>query len=175
MSRGKVHPTHQANSDLLSLLPATILALTAILSPEDKEVLSYLLSLSSSSSDHKKKASSVSEHPPEFHCNCFSCYTSYWARWDSSPNRQRIHEIIEAYEDGLDLEKKKMKSVKNKKNKKKELKSNTVGDAEKSGFAESVKGIELVNDFDNDVIANEGSPKNFFRFLGEKIWDSLWG
>ncbi|KAK6918800.1 hypothetical protein RJ641_017222 [Dillenia turbinata] len=151
MRRGKVHPTPQANSDFLSILPATILTLTVTLSPEDKEVLSYLLSLSSSSSSsfagQKKKASSVSEHPPQFHCNCFSCYTSYWARWDSSPNRQRIHEIIDAYEDRL--EKKKMQNVKNKKEKKnkkkkRELKCSKVGDDEKSGFEESVKELSTL-------------------------------
>ncbi|KAJ4827183.1 hypothetical protein Tsubulata_030174 [Turnera subulata] len=29
---------------------------------------------------------------PVFDCDCFDCYTSYWFRWDSSPNRELIHQ-----------------------------------------------------------------------------------
>ena len=36
-----------------------------------------------------------------FDCDCFDCYTSYWFRWDSSPNRELIHQVIEAFEDHL--------------------------------------------------------------------------
>ncbi|XP_042051253.1 uncharacterized protein LOC121796475 [Salvia splendens] len=39
--------------------------------------------------------------PPLFDCDCFHCYTSFWFRWDSSPNRELIHQAIEAFEDHL--------------------------------------------------------------------------
>lgn len=39
--------------------------------------------------------------PPVFDCGCFECYTCYWFRWDSSPNRELIHQAIEAFEDHL--------------------------------------------------------------------------
>ncbi|WCJ38801.1 hypothetical protein M5689_019838 [Euphorbia peplus] len=38
---------------------------------------------------------------PIFDCDCFDCYTSYWFRWDSSENRELIHQAIEAFEDHL--------------------------------------------------------------------------
>ncbi|CAK7351575.1 unnamed protein product [Dovyalis caffra] len=120
--KGTVHPSPPIISDHLSFLPATILTLTAALSPEDREVLAYLISCSSNnnnfyinwsninrrkSSSHQKttsytkNSSSNNDHPPMFNCDCFRCYMSYWIRWDSSPNRQLIHEIIDAFEDWL--------------------------------------------------------------------------
>ncbi|GAV61994.1 hypothetical protein CFOL_v3_05519, partial [Cephalotus follicularis] len=38
---------------------------------------------------------------PVFDCDCFDYYTSYWYRWDSSPNCKLIHKAIEAFEDHL--------------------------------------------------------------------------
>ncbi|XP_010556117.1 PREDICTED: uncharacterized protein LOC104825487 [Tarenaya hassleriana] len=66
-------------------------------------------SSSSSSMTHdskkknKKKSGKKGEahKPPEFDCECFDCYTSYWFRWDSSSNRELIHHVIEAFEDHL--------------------------------------------------------------------------
>ncbi|PSS24793.1 hypothetical protein CEY00_Acc09710 [Actinidia chinensis var. chinensis] len=108
--KGTVHPSPLI-SDHLAFLPAAILTLAAALSPEDKEVLAYLISCSSSNfsgnrkNTHKTAAeaatSSSGDHPPSFTCDCFRCYTSFWVRWDLSPNRQLIHEIIDAFEDGL--------------------------------------------------------------------------
>ncbi|KAL2483856.1 uncharacterized protein Fot_45300 [Forsythia ovata] len=109
--KGTVHPTPPLVSDqLLSFLPATILTLTAALSPEDREVLAYLISCSSTnfSNNYRKNtqkttstttAAGCADHRPSFNCYCFRCYMSYWVRWDSSPNRQLIHEIIDAFED----------------------------------------------------------------------------
>lgn len=109
--------SHNLNEDdslsVLKLLPATILVLVSVLSVEDREVLAYLItrgttisargtSGSSSSVDSKKKKknkSSKNHKPPVFDCECFDCYTNYWFRWDSSPNRELIHEIIEAFEE----------------------------------------------------------------------------
>lgn len=36
-----------------------------------------------------------------FECGCFDCYTRFWYRWDSSPNRDLIHQVIEAFEDNF--------------------------------------------------------------------------
>lgn len=38
---------------------------------------------------------------PLFECDCFDCYTSSWFKWDSSPNRELIHQAIEAFEESL--------------------------------------------------------------------------
>ncbi|KAM5568274.1 hypothetical protein ABKV19_016035 [Rosa sericea] len=116
---------------VLQLLPAAILALATVLSLEDREVLAYMItrsmktapSSSSSSSfsntsaqDSKKKSmrkssskggstqsqsNNQNHQPPMFDCECFDCYRSYWFKWDSSPNRELIHQAIEAFEDHL--------------------------------------------------------------------------
>lgn len=109
---------------VLKLLPAAILALASVLSTEDREVLAYMITRSiktttttnpcSFSQDSKKKSKKQppaaagggggggSAHkPPVFDCGCFECYTCYWFRWDSSPNRELIHQAIEAFEDHL--------------------------------------------------------------------------
>ncbi|CAF2051268.1 hypothetical protein BRARA_I05142 [Brassica rapa] len=132
--KGTVHPSPQIKSDdqLLSLLPVAIFSLAAVLSPQDREVLAYLISTASYSGErnftsrvNKTKPRIVSHfdnHSPLFHCDCFSCYTSYWVRWDSSPSRQLIHEIIDAFEDSLEKKKtqtKKKKNVAGKKNRRK--------------------------------------------------------
>ncbi|ONI02215.1 hypothetical protein PRUPE_6G184300 [Prunus persica] len=104
--------------DNLSPLPAAILTLASVLSLEDREVLAYLITRSMkttpnissiSAQDPKKKSSkkgpkstSTSTHQPQmFDCDCFDCYRSYWFKWDSSPNREPIHQAIEASEDHL--------------------------------------------------------------------------
>ncbi|KAL0709436.1 hypothetical protein Bca4012_016414 [Brassica carinata] len=116
--KGKVHPSpppstqpppppssSYLNEDeslsVLRLLPATILVLVSVLSTEDREVLAYLITRGNCGRISKKKnnKSSRNNHkPPVFDCECFDCYTNYWLRWDSSPNRELIHEIIEAFE-----------------------------------------------------------------------------
>ncbi|KAE8716150.1 Detected protein of unknown function [Hibiscus syriacus] len=115
---------------VLKLLPAAILAIASVLSLEDREVLAYMItrslnttttttdaaSLMSQDFSSKKKASKKpppaavkmapkgggsAYKPPILDCDCFDCYTIYWFRWDSSPNRERIHQVIEAFEDHL--------------------------------------------------------------------------
>ncbi|CAH8381682.1 unnamed protein product [Eruca vesicaria subsp. sativa] len=121
-SKGKVHPSpsplppssssSSKGDDCLSalkLLPAVILVLVSALTPEDKQVLAYLITRSlktttnttkgRSSCDSKIKKSRTHHKAPVSDCECFDCYTSYWLRWDSSPNRELIHQIIEAFED----------------------------------------------------------------------------
>ncbi|PIA51044.1 hypothetical protein AQUCO_01100103v1 [Aquilegia coerulea] len=117
-SKGKVYPSPSSpssNTDsalsVLKFLPTTILALASILSLEDREVLAYLITRSlkttnpnpSSLIEEKKKCKKpITCHKfPMFDCGCFDCYTSYWFRWDSSPNRELIHQVIEAFEDHL--------------------------------------------------------------------------
>ncbi|GKU92812.1 hypothetical protein SLEP1_g6487 [Rubroshorea leprosula] len=128
---------------VLKFLPAAILALASVLSLEDREVLAYLITTSLKTTttttndpssilqDAKRKSSKKpltvgsatgntkgnSRHkPPVFDCDCFECYTSYWLRWDSSPNRELIHQVIEAFEDHLSNgETQKSKSTRNRK------------------------------------------------------------
>lgn len=128
-SKGKVHPSpssssslpsHSPNDDafsVLKLLPVAILALVSIISLEDKEVLAYMITRfirstnpsstingnGNSRKKKSKKSSSTTAHhkPPAFDCDCFDCYTSYWFKWDSSPNRELIHQAIEAFEEHL--------------------------------------------------------------------------
>ncbi|XVF26148.1 hypothetical protein REPUB_Repub13aG0274300 [Reevesia pubescens] len=205
--RGTVHPSPPNTTDHLSFLPATILTLAAALSPEDKEVLAYLISCSTndfgSFSSHRKNtpknnnqnkrsisssSSSDHDHPPLFTCDCFRCYMSYWVRWDSSPNRQLIHEIIDAFEDGL-AQNKKTKSKKDRKKKgsaadgsggglkrpdlclrkdeTSELKS--VEESSSSGAA----AAEVCGDGGEEG-TDKGSVRRFVNFIGERIWN-VWG
>uniref|UniRef100_A0A5B6YVY3 Uncharacterized protein n=1 Tax=Davidia involucrata TaxID=16924 RepID=A0A5B6YVY3_DAVIN len=118
-NKGKVYPSpsssssSSANGDALSvlkLLPAAILALASVLSIEDRQVLAYMITRSMKSANpssiidekkNKKKSNTNTHKPPVFDCGCFDCYTSYWFRWDSSPNRELIHQAIEAFEEHL--------------------------------------------------------------------------
>ncbi|KAK4741748.1 hypothetical protein SAY87_025336 [Trapa incisa] len=119
-------PDHHHHHLLALLLPAAILSLTATLSPDETEVLAYLISShSNGNSSANKKSDTISDrydggggHVPVFSCNCFRCYTSFWSRWDKSPKRDLIHEIIEAYEEGLSHSRQKSTKVKKKKKKK---------------------------------------------------------
>ncbi|XP_035840151.1 uncharacterized protein LOC118487423 [Helianthus annuus] len=38
---------------------------------------------------------------PVFDCDCFDYYTNYWFRWDTSINRELIHQVIEAIEENF--------------------------------------------------------------------------
>ncbi|XP_044492058.1 uncharacterized protein LOC123215859 [Mangifera indica] len=118
-NKGKVYPSpsHSSSTDggylsVFNLLPASIIALASLLPLEDREVLAYLIttsikattSTSSSSIIHRKTSKhtpATTHKPPLFDCDCFDCYTRYWFRWDSSPNRELIHQAIEAFEDHL--------------------------------------------------------------------------
>lgn len=212
--KGQVHPSLPSISDHLAVLPATILTLTAALSAEDKEVLAYLIIVSSSinttssnfsgspvavipgshgTDDH----SSCGDHTPMFECDCFRCYMSFWARWDASPNREHIHEIIEAYEEDQLVKKKKKKrrSAKMKKERKKiasdELKG---GDQEGSGNRPAIRRDEVGESVSVDASGNstdhgikvaddrgevgwvgmKGSVRKIASFIGEKIWAGVW-
>ncbi|XP_027329344.1 uncharacterized protein LOC113845876 [Abrus precatorius] len=190
--KGTVHPSPPLISDHLSFLPATILTLTVALSPEDKEVLAYLISCSATPSSNfsgnpRRSTAVETDHPPLFSCSCFCCYTSYWVRWDESPNRQLIHEIIDAFEEWLaNKGGKNGKGKKEKRNKKgcsklsSELKRSelTSSASNESGEMESVEessgngdGSEGGDEVGND---EKGSVRRLVSFIGEKIWGG-WG
>ncbi|KAJ0250537.1 hypothetical protein HA466_0138570 [Hirschfeldia incana] len=215
--KGTVHPSPQIKSDdqLLSLLPVAIFSLAAVLSPEDREVLAYLISTASYSSDRNStsrlnktivphsRASRSDNHSPLFHCDCFSCYTSYWVRWDSSPSRQLIHEIIDAFEDSLEKKKKQTKKKKNVPGKKDRRKRSgkcsalvspndseipsQLNDESITSSSELVDGTCSCNDGlestgelrtwrDGEEEAEEekGSFRRFVSFIGEKVF-GVWG
>ncbi|KAL2458256.1 hypothetical protein Adt_46006 [Abeliophyllum distichum] len=183
------------------------MTLTGALSPEDKEVLAYLISCSSTnfSNNHRtihkttNAAAAISgcakvdaDHSPSFNCNCFRCYMNYWTKWDSSPNRQLIYEVIDTYEDNLLMQNKKYKSKRERRkgkstresgqgsevSKKSEFsliknyfdESNSVSESTSAGGAET-GGTE--EDDGKKEELEKGSVRNFVSFLGEKIW-SVW-
>lgn len=201
-----MHPTPSVVSEqLLSFLPAAILTLTAALSPGDREVLAYLISCSSTNfpNSHRKSTPKTAaaggskggaDHLPCFNCNCFGCYMSYWVKWDSSPSRQLIDEIIDAFEESLLKESKKEKNKKERR-KGKNVKGNTspgLNEPKNSelsltkedfSFGESNTAAEAAGETgggreEEDNMEEEelekGSVRRFVSFLGERIW-SVWG
>ncbi|GMI91442.1 hypothetical protein like AT1G12020 [Hibiscus trionum] len=201
--RGSVHPSPPITTDHLSFLPATILTLAAALSPQDREVLAYLISCSNNdfgnfsthgkntqkyptkgSSSFSSRSGGDRDHPPLFTCDCFRCYMSYWVRWDSSPNRQLIHEIIDAFEDGLaSCKKTKSKKDRKKKNggadgsgglKRADLSLRKDESSElKSVEANSSSGGEVCRD-DGEEGTEKGTVRRLVNFIGERIWN-VWG
>lgn len=201
-NKGKIHPspppptttttTTTTTTDHISLLPIAIATLATALSPQDKELLSYLLSCSSTTTTniHQKPTDKTTvNHPPRFNCYCFSCYTSYWVRWDASPNRQLIHEIIDVYEDGLIKNKKIGKS-------KKERKKNKVLDSGKKCLhappsdekdahappqAEEIR-VDSGGGYEEEdevvvvtgLQSEKGPVRKVVNFIGERIW-GVWG
>ncbi|KAK4742481.1 hypothetical protein SAY87_000482 [Trapa incisa] len=218
--KGTVHPSSQAVSDPLSFLPAAIFTLAAALCPEDREVLAYLLiSGNSNSSDfgntsghatfhHRRSPSSFSgggsqrsclpskgKHPPTFSCDCFSCYMSYWLRWDCSPKRELIHEIIDQIEDGFPkrgdvmgfgtgkTRKERRKSMRGKADSGQQSSSSEERHhkaCSRDSFSESTESCAL--DGSTSVactgeVAEEGAEKGSLRkllgFIAEKLW-GIW-
>lgn len=124
---------------------------------------------------------------------------SYWVRWDSSPNRQLIHEIIDAYEDGLSAQNKKEKSRKERRKNKgstgsghgqltngSELKlSNPSGSTTDKEFTESESSVKEIvcsqvdstregdDGMEDEELGKGTSVRGFVGFLGEKIW-GIW-
>ncbi|CAL0309108.1 unnamed protein product [Lupinus luteus] len=199
--KGTIHPSPPIITDHLSFLPAAILTLAAALSPEDREVLAYLISCSSNNNfsgnsrrstttnknSNSNTAVAAGDHAPLFNCSCFRCYTSYWVRWDSSSNRQLIHEIIDAFEDWL-AQQNNSNSIKGCKNGRKEKRNNKKGLNNKkqtemnrvelaSDVPSELESVEESNDSEsgNKVEDEEkGSVRRFVSFIGEKIWGG-WG
>ncbi|KAK7348397.1 hypothetical protein VNO80_22952 [Phaseolus coccineus] len=205
--KGTVHPSPSSSpppptiSDHLSFLPAAILTLTLSLSPEDREVLAYLLSCSSSSSssssninnnsnfsknnNHQRRNPKVvvdGDHPPLFNCSCFRCYMSYWVRWNSSPNHQLIHEIIDAFEDSLThtakLSRKDKRNKRGSKTKPPELTRSEFHSSPPEALPEGSSGgggeVEVGGGGDGGDDEEKGSVRRFVSFIGERIWGA-WG
>lgn len=126
IAKGKIHPSPAASPppdagvglssskhdalEVLKVLPAAILVLTAALTREDKEVLAYLVtrslhgpSAATAPAERKRGLGPGpgAAHRPLLDCGCFDCYTSFWSRWDASPDRELIHQAIEAFEEHL--------------------------------------------------------------------------
>ncbi|KAK7332387.1 hypothetical protein VNO80_29138 [Phaseolus coccineus] len=202
--KGTVHPSPPLISDHLAFLPTAILTLAAALSPDDREVLSYLISCSSAaastfSSNPRRKSAAETAHSPAFNCSCFGCYTTYWVRWDESPNRQLIHEIIDAYEDSLaQIGNKGKKNGKGKKEKRNHRKAGSSSSSNsKQAHSSELKRSELASVASHDSAESEavleggggggggegfegvageekGSVRRFMSFIGERIWGG-WG
>ncbi|CAN6464757.1 unnamed protein product [Victoria cruziana] len=113
-TKGKVHPSpspaHSSSAaspeavSVLKVLPAAILALASALVVEDREVLAYLIARSLSATlaqEERRRCRRSQLHRPAFDCGCFNCYISFWTRWDASPNRDLIHDVIDAFEEHL--------------------------------------------------------------------------
>ncbi|XP_071715060.1 uncharacterized protein [Rutidosis leptorrhynchoides] len=188
-TKGKIHPSPPPSSTTtpyhhLSLLPITIATLAAALSPEDQQVLAYLLSITSGTKPTNK--SGDGDHPPQFNCNCFTCYTSFWVRWDASPKRKLIHEIIDAYEDGLMTRNKKNGKKKDRKIKafsnssSKSSSDSSIVPHEPQHVAEVVTHappcVEQKHSEPEDEMesSEKGSVRKIVSFIGERIW-GVWG
>ncbi|RAL39520.1 unnamed protein product [Cuscuta campestris] len=181
--KSTVHPTPAppppppSLSTRLAFLPAAILALLASLSEEDKQVLSYFLFCPSATLFNPHAfmkgrgggGGAADHHPPSPSCYCFNCYRSFWARWDSSPDRRIIDEIVEAYEDGLHRKKERSR----KKETRKIGKGPAVGLKSKddSGAVPEMPGDS--GGGGDGGAAERGSVRRFVGFLGERIW-SVW-
>lgn len=190
--KGKVHPSTPSVSHHLSLLPTTILTLAAALSDEDKQVLAYLISCcgtsnpkSTSFTGQRKTTLPTGDdhygddgggnHDPVFECNCFSCYMSFWALWDTSPNRQLIHEIIEAYEEEL-FQKKKKSLKKKKKEKSKRVRHESKENFEEKALQEELESVEKNSSGEIEAVqpeAEKGTVRKIASFIGEKFWE-IW-
>ncbi|KAL8235478.1 hypothetical protein R6Q59_021578 [Mikania micrantha] len=184
-TKGKIHPSPQPPSSdhHLSLLPLGIATLAAALPPEDQQVLGYLLSISANATNFSgsgkpaNKSSDGGDHPPKFKCNCFRCYTSFWVRWDASSNRKVIHEIIDAYEDGLIRNKKNGKNKKERKNNRSSsstaLHAPPVTGESVSSEASPETELKMI-DSEGESASEKGSVRKIVNFIGERIW-GVWG
>ncbi|XP_042508899.1 uncharacterized protein LOC122084593 [Macadamia integrifolia] len=189
--KGKVHPSPPVVSDHLAFLPATLLTLTVALSPEEREVLAYLISCTGNSSEGRKNgqnqkifvaSSSGGDHPASFNCNCFRCYMSYWVRWDSSPNRQLIHEILDGFEDRLIQQRVNPKNKRDRKRRGGHGCNNDVKDFEESSVVrDELEAVEVSDGgggregetgggCGGDEEVEKGSVRRLVSFIGERIW-----
>ncbi|KAH7672251.1 hypothetical protein IHE45_09G043300 [Dioscorea alata] len=181
---GRVHPSPTYPS--MAALPTAILALVAVLSPEEQEVLAYLIS-----GDKGKRRAPPRQHEPELSCDCFGCYKSFWARWDASPNRHLIHRILDAFEEKLEDEGKKGFQVrKGRRSRRRSGKGVPVSD-DLEAVEKEIKGFDSldghVDGADDDhrrrggddsagsgnAGENKSSVVRLVTFIGEKVW-AVW-
>lgn len=142
--KGKVHPSPGPAAgagdvpSALRLLPAEILALTASLGENDKEVLAYLITRSMKCHVAPRAAAS---HRPMIGCGCFECYKSFWSRWNSSPDKGIIDQAIDSFEEHLArVEKEKQENDSKSRKKKKK------GGVEEKAPEESIEQEEKVEE-----------------------------
>ncbi|XP_042415240.1 uncharacterized protein LOC122004415 [Zingiber officinale] len=166
----------------LAALPAAVLALVATLTAEEQEVLAYLLSGGGRwwAEQRRRRA-----HAPELGCGCFGCYTSFWARWDASPNRHAIHIIIDAVEENLESAERDLAG------RRRRQRARKGGDlaAVEGSVAGGRLGIDIGTDFhDNDKEEEEeeeeednevdeknshesqSSVRKLMSYIGESVW-----
>ncbi|CAN6251653.1 unnamed protein product [Urochloa humidicola] len=109
---GKIHPSPADDpiAAAFRLLPAAILVLVAGLTPEDQRVLAHLVTRSflvgwdaatAPLPEQARGGRRRRGHPPTVGCLCFECYGSFWTRWGCSPQHDRIHAALEAFEEHL--------------------------------------------------------------------------
>lgn len=113
-----------SSSSPLRLLPPSAQPLASSLSPQDLSVLAYLVAFSLLSSPPSlkpckprppspfpkphlspslsPKASPSASHKPCFSCHCFDCYSDFWSRWNASPRRDVIDQILDLLDHHLD-------------------------------------------------------------------------
>ncbi|ERM96941.1 hypothetical protein AMTRI_Chr10g4000 [Amborella trichopoda] len=171
----KVHPTpwRPQNPDPLRALPSAILALALALGPEDQKVLAYLLARSPEPNIEPTKP--LGPHPPLFECSCFSCYTIYWARWDSSKDKHLIHDILDEVES---LRVKKMAKPKGRERREKKGKGGerVVREEEER---ERVSSLGLERESDEEDGVESGGGRSLVRRVGEGVVGfvgmNLWG
>lgn len=48
----------------------------------------------------KRSSWLLGKHKVSSTCDCFSCYSSFWSRWNTSPNRDLMNEILDVIEEG---------------------------------------------------------------------------
>ncbi|KAJ3678428.1 hypothetical protein LUZ60_002231 [Juncus effusus] len=169
----RVHPSQ--SSPVLCALPEEVRELVTVLSPEEKDVVYYFLSLTVDGSFTLRLRRSP-DHSPEMGCACFNCYKTFWERWDRSANRHVIHDILEKVEENFS-------KASRPKSQKKRGKSHKKENQDAMEFVNVPKGGDVANDTnDNDDSRNchGDESKNvisrFMRFIGEKlgrIWQFL--
>ncbi|KAK7387713.1 hypothetical protein VNO78_22503 [Psophocarpus tetragonolobus] len=175
--KGTVHPSPSTPtiSEQLSFLPAAILTLTLSLSPQDREVLAYLISCSNASANPPRNPKTLllhPDHPPLFHCSCFRCYMSYWVRWNSSPNHQLIHQIIDAFEDSFPHTSSSNPMVKRNKRPSKTLSPSHFPSLSLPQTTTPLPDTQLSPIADH--VYDKASVRKFVSFIGERIWGA-WG
>lgn len=174
----RVHPSPPATSrHLSSLLPSAIMSLAASLSPEEQEVLAYLLSASAGDRwahpPHDRKRQKT--HRADLACGCFSCYKSFWARWDSSPNRHVIHLIIDKVEEEQQEPEEKVDPFhpRGRNRRRRTGRKKTATDEDRKEILQPDSGHVDGDDDEVDVEAEEegkSSVRRFVSFIGERVW-----
>lgn len=176
MKNKRIHPSPLPSSSssssslaFLSCLPTALLALASTLSPQEQEVLSYLLD-SEKPKSKKAERKQQKSHGPNLDCSCFGCYKSFWAVWDSSPNRHVIHLILDEYEARLEGKNLVKSGSKGKSKKKKSSLKKSTGkgvDFEKGADADVKKDVDCggdgYNGYFDDVYEEEEEEKGSIR------------